>query len=338
MPLESSTDTVSLPTTEASASATTQDANPITSGSSAGDEGAKPTSVLDAVTSALKPKSDAVSPTAREGSTLSTTAPAQAGEVLPEEISPEELNSQKPQTKRRMEQLLGRIKAQDTQVTELSQRAQKFDSVMSFVEQNGITPDDWKSGLEIMKLLKTDPVKAWEKLAPITEQLRGHIGDVLPDDLQRRVQLGYISEPDARALHQAQRREAITREGVQANEQRTAEQREQQQLQTVVRDVTSAVTGWETSKKSSDPDWHLKESRINQLVKLEVYENGYPSTKAAAIKMADAIYDTVTKELRSLSPKPQAVRSAHGAGSSIPSAAQPKSLLEAIQLSMRKTA
>lgn len=325
--------------------AATSDANPATSGSSTeattGEKG--PSSVLDAVTAALKPKLDGeASPTSREqGSTLSTTAkPVQAGDdaLLPEEISKEELDAQKPQTKRRMEQLLGRIKDQGSQLASASERAQKFDSVMSFVERNGISPEDWKSGLEVMALMKRDPVAAWERLAPIAEQLRSHIGDVLPPDLKRRVDLGYISEPDARALHQAQRREAITRETVQADEQRNAEQREHQQLQTVVRDVTQAVVDWETLKKGSDPDWHLKEPRINQLVRLEVYEKGYPSTKAAAIKMTSDIYDAVTKELRSLAPKPQAVRSAHGAGSSIPTAAQPKSLLEAIQLGLRKTA
>jgi hypothetical protein len=337
-------------TPEASPSEPVSDVNQSTPVSSTGDEGVKsPTSVLDAVTAALVQKaSDGVSPPSKDkGSTASATAsdPAAGDPAKPEDplgeikISPEELAAQKPQTRQRMEQLLGTIKELKSQTTALSERAQQYDSVLSFVDRHGITPEDWKSGLEVMALMKGDPVQAWERLQPIVSHLQAYIGNVLPPELQRRVDLGYISEPDARALNQAQRREAITRETVQERDQRAAEQREQDSVRGVVRDVTSTVTAWENAKKSSDPDWHLKEPRINQLVRLEVYEKGYPNTKAAALKMVEGIHETVTKELRTLTPKPNTVRPAHGAGTSSPTAAEPKSLLEAIRLGInRKTA
>lgn len=337
------TTTVSAGTTDTATDAgTTSDVKQVTSGSSAGDEGDKgPKSMIDAVKAALAPK------TGSEGSPPSQTQdqtnagpndPAKKdADELPEEVTEEELKDQKPKTRKRIEQLLGKVKTLGSQVGDLSPKAQQFDQLTGFIERNNLSREDVNVGFEVMGLMKADPVKALEKLTPIVQQLQQLVGDVLPAELQERVRLGYISEADARSLNRSQRGEALAREQVRQTEQRTTEQRETERVQGVVRDVSSTISEWEKGKSSSDPDWHLKQGRIDQLVRLEVYEKGYPKTAKDAVTMVGRIYDEVTKEVRRLVPKPSAVTAATGT-TSTQTAAAPKTMLEAIQAGLRKTA
>ncbi len=311
------------------------------------DSGQKATgSMLDAVVSALKPSKGA-----DEGSPASQTQDPKTNadpnvpkddepreEQLPEEVTEEELNDQKPKTRKRIEQLLGKVRTLGSQVTDLSPKAQEFDKLVNFIADNGLSKQDLDATFEIVSAIRNDPTKAYKALTPIYQALQQAVGDILPTELQERVRLGYISEADARALHRAQRSEALTREQSERTEQRRTEQSERERKQTLVRDVSSTVGTWEQGKASSDPDWHLKQSRINELIRLKVYEQGYPDTKEAAVKLCNDVYDDVTKEIRRLSPKPQEKQAVNGNASSRDTAAEPKSILEAVQFGLRKTA
>jgi hypothetical protein len=145
------------------------------------------------------------------------------------------------------------------------------------------------------------------------------------------VRLGYISEQDARELHRSQTRAQLADKRVQETQDEARQRDEAAQRQKVIGDVSSAADQWEAAKKSSDPDWHLKAQRIDQLVRLKVYEEGYPTTKDALLKMLNGVHESVTKEVRQFIPKPQAHKPAGTGGSSTSNVTAPKSLLEAIQ-------
>lgn len=343
MPLGSSS-TEATSTGDASTTAaadTNSDVNQTTSGTSTGDEGDKgPTSMVEAVKAALAPK------TGSEGSPPSQTpektnagpdAAKKDADELPEEVTEEELKDQKPKTRKRIEQLLGKVRTLGSQVGDLSGKAQQYDQIDGYIKRNGLSRDDVNVGFEVMGMMKSDPVKALERLTPIVQQLQQLVGDVLPAELQERVRLGYISEADARSLNRSQRGEVLAREQTQRVQQQTTEQRETERVQGLVRDVSSTVSEWEKGKSSSDPDWHLKQGRVDQLVRLEVYEKGYPKTAKEAVAMVNGIYDTVTKEIRKLGPRPQALTPVSGT-TSTQTAAAPKNMLEAIQAGLRKSA
>lgn len=92
---------------------------------------------------------------------------------------------------------------------------------------------------------------------------------------------------------------------------------------------------WERQKSGKDLEWSKKSVRVHELAKLEVMQNGPPTTPQNAVEMFNRIYDRVTADLRALMPKPSPVRALNGGASSARSTAEPKSMLEAIRMSTR---
>lgn len=341
MPPDSSTG-IETSTAGEDTAVTNSDVNQTATEASAGGDEGKNTqgTILDAVTSALK------SPAEGEGSPASQTQdqttkaddPAAKSEELPEEVTEDELKDQKPKTRKRIEQLLGKVRTVSQERDAFAPKAAEYDKIVEFMRKSKLSQQDMNVLFELGALVRGDPEKALERLTPIYQQLQQLVGDVLPAELQERVRLGYISEQDARELHRSRTSAKLANTRAQETQRETAEQQEQNRRAGIVRDVSSAVSDWETAKKTSDPDWPLKAARIDELVRLEVYEKGYPQTQKAAVEMVEKIYDSVTKELRKLSPRPTAKDTAKPGGSSASTVAEPKSLLDAIRIGINNAA
>jgi hypothetical protein len=311
------------------------------SGSSTEDTNQGASSMLEAVQSALnveKPEPE-TSPTPEPtGSKDASSDSAKADEKVAEDaLSEDDKRNLKPKVAKRIESLLNDRTTLRNEITGLKTKAADFDKFIGFVQGNNLSTEDMNSGFEIMALLKQDPAKAWERLQPIVASLQQIVGERLPADLEEKVRLGYINEEDARALAKAQNglkiRDAQAQEAAQRNQEATQE-RERQAL---VGSVSNAASEWERSQAKNDPDWHLKSARLQELMKLSVYENGYPASSDEVMKRLDAAKDQVTKELRKLNPRPRAINPVLGASSNPRSVAEPKNMLEAIQNSLRAT-
>jgi hypothetical protein len=328
----------STPTAGDDAAAPVSDVNETApAASSESTDGKTEGSVVDAVVSALRPKTDGEgSPASQTPDSTKAEDPAKAqAEELSDDVTAEELADQKPKTRKRIEQLLGKVKTLSTERDAMSSKVAEFDKFVGFIAKNNLTQEDVNSIFEIGALVRSnDPAAALEKLTPVYQQLQKLAGVVLPPDLDERVRLGYIAEPDARELHRSRTEAKLAQQRQSETERKATEDREQERRSGIVRDVSSAISSWETAKKTSDPDWHLKAQRIDQRVRLEVYEKGYPETKDAAVKMINSIYDEVTKEIRGLVPKAPAKSPAVAGGSSTSTVAEPKSLLDAIRIGM----
>jgi len=294
--------------------------------------------MLDAVKAALEPKEQETSPPSEpEDSKAGST---EKPEEKPEEgLSDEDRKNLKPKVAKRIDSLLNDRKTLRAENDGLKQKAANLDEMLGFFQRSNLSPEDVKTGHTIMALMKSSPAKAYEMLQPIVSQLASIVGEgPLPQDLAEKVRLGYINEADARALAKANSRLQLNESAEQNRAAREAAEEAERGRQALVTDVASAASAWERDTAKNDPDWHLKSARVHELMKLSVYEKGYPTSDADVRARLKDAHEQVGKELRRLNPRPKAINPVTGQSSPPRSAAEPKTMLEAIQAGLRGAA
>lgn len=302
---------------------TTQDAS--TSDSSTGEkkDDNKPTNIADAVRAALF-KGEEQSSGSGEGEGEDTGEPddatkeksKEAEEEDPGDLTDEELKSYKPKTRRRFEKLDRENKAYVAEIKQLKPQAEGFQAVQKYAKDANLSREDVNTGFEIMRLMRNDPVKAWEALEPIVQQLQAMVGNILPADLQSQVTAGKITPEHAKELSRLRAERGISssvqRETAERTQKENAAQAAEQSL-ALQNDVALGITKWENDWKASDPDYSLKQSRVNEAIELELNRavllakegkpNNLPRTVEQAVKLANDVKKRVEKEMRQFLPK-----------------------------------
>lgn len=312
--------------------------------SSAEPKGEKP-DLLSAVKAALKP-ADASPAAKTEGSEPAKDAAAldkdadKATEA--DDLTEEELARLKPKTQKRIENLTAARRERDGKIAELEPKAQQFEKMQRFISDARLSIPEVNDGFEVMRLLKNDPLKAWERLEPIFNQLQLMVGKVLPEDLQTAVNEGRLTEDHARELATTRSRAAVSTAQVQQRDRDDQDKQRQQSFKEHQTRVGTAVSEWEKSKAGSDPEWKLKQSRVMEIVRLETLEReradeNFVWTPEDAVKFANTALDRVTKELKQFNPKPKAVTPITDVASTR-SVAKPKNAFEAAKLALASAA
>lgn len=217
-----------------------------------------------------------------------------------------------------------RYKQEAQQLTEklkpLEEKAQQLDQIGGFMREHQLSGQEVTEGFQIMALMKTDPAKALEMLAPKLEALELATGKRLPPDLQQRVDAGdavpEVAQEAARARMEAEaaKRRATELEQAQQREQATARQQA----------FRTAIDTWEGSVKASDPDYSKKQQLVLDRAKLLMAAEP-PATPDAAVALAKRAYSEITEQLRSLLPR-QPTRTITSDKSSTTAAPAPNSL------------
>lgn len=298
--------------------------------------------LLDAVKAALKPPTEKAPDSKTEGSEPDKAAkPEEGKEAESDEHTEEELARLRPKTRKRIENLVAARRELEGHLAEIQPKAQQFDKMVRYIDNAGLSTEEVNDGFDVMRLLKHEPLKAWERLKPIFDQLRSMVGEVLPDDLQGAVNEGKITEAHAKELALTRTRAAVSTaqlERKNTEEQETATRNVHQERQTR---VSETIAGWEKSK-GSDPDWKLKQPRVMEKVELETArrERRDPSfvwTPEEALKFADEALRQVTDELKQFAPKPRAMNPITDVASTR-SEAKPVTLLEAAKQGLARMA
>lgn len=208
--------------------------------------------------------------------------------------------------------------------------AERYNNITNFLDENRVSADEAAAGLQIMALMKKDPVEALNALKPYIETLSQAAGYVLPEDIQSKVNDGYMDEDVGREL---------ARSRAQAQHERTQRealvQNQQQQTQAAhLHDVAMSVTEWEDRTRSTDPDYELKQAEIDDRVRVMVQEFGRPNTTQDALAMAKKAYSEVTERHKKRYGNRPAMRTASGVNLAGTPTAEPNSLMEAVQAAM----
>ncbi len=292
-------------------------------------------SLLDSVDEALKGSEVEASPDSGAGSETESAQPPPAEDPLGE-ITDEELNRYGPRTQRRIKQLLASRSELTAEAESLRPKAQSFDKIDEYIRQSRISNEDFAVLLEIGALVRNDPFTAYERLSAITAQLAKVTGHELPPDIQERVRLGYLSEEDARALVTSRNKAALVEQRAQEQTQQSQEEQRRTRVTAHVQTCRSTANQWEARHKATDPDWDQKQSRIGELIELEVYRNGYPPTQEQVVAMLDGFLKQVNGEFARFRPKPKEVRPTIGSASPRAGAAEPKTLMDAVNAALAR--
>ena len=223
-----------------------------------------------------------------------------------------------------------RFKKLITERNQYKEDATQYGKITGFLDQNNVTAEEAAQGLQIMALMKQDPAKALEALQPYVQSLSEVTGATMPDDIQARVNDGYLDEDAGKEL--ARSRGEVARER-QMREQVEQRQFQQEQAQSVGQ-VVSAVTDWETRTRQSDPDYELKQDEMDDRVKVLVAEKGRPQSADAALAMARQAYDEVNARYSQKFANKRPIKTASGGKLSGTPTPEPQSLMEAVQAAL----
>ena len=230
-------------------------------------------------------------------------------------------------------------------------RAERFDGLMTYINKSGLQPDQVNQGFEVMSTLvraQTDPAaaqRALEMLTPVVMQLQQSLGTELPEDLANEVRQGYISQVRARELSQLRGTSQMYQLSAQQREQQLAQHQEAAQRQEQHQGISTAVSEWERAWKASDPDYAVKQPLVMEAVELELLRmqraGQSPATAQDAVAMAQKVRQTVETRIKGFRPRQQQKFNdplSTDSGGNGRTAAEPKSMLEAMTLAARGSA
>lgn len=206
--------------------------------------------------------------------------------------------------------------------------AERYQNVQTFLEQNNLSGDEAADMLTIAGLMKTNPREAWERARPTIEKLMIAAGEILPQDLEARVQQGDIPADQAyelsalRAQTESQRRAA-----------EWAAQQQQRYLQAQTASALQQTASmWEGERTATDPDFARKLPWIEREVSFLQAREGRPTTPEGVRDQLNRAHAAVTTQLRSLTPAPakKAIKPVMGGQGKSSGAPKAKSVLDIV--------
>ncbi len=217
--------------------------------------------------------------------------------------------------------------------------AGRYRNVQNYLDSQGLSAPEAADGLEIMGLMKTDPVEAWKKLKPMVQTLLVAAGEVLPDDLRQRVEKNELTRESA--LEISRLKAAQNAVAVRTKYQETqAQRRGATEIQT---SITSAVDTWEADRRLKDPTFDAKFPRIQEKIAFLHATEGVPDNVDGVKAQLKKAYDAVNKETSS-APKPRlqqrkpAITPVRGGQVAGNARAEPKSYLDIVKAGRRQSA
>jgi len=166
----------------------------------------------------------------------------------------------------------------------LEPQAKRTQVLDEYVAAHNIQPQQLQSALEYLRLLNTEPQKAYEMLKPTYERLAMLSGDRLPTDLQEQVTAGVIPAEVAKELAQARSGKEYQQWQSQT-QQMTAAQRQEYSIQ-------GAIDSWAATTMQRDPDLSRGGDKYNYLdMKLKALRlSTPPKTPEEGLRLTEQAY------------------------------------------------
>jgi hypothetical protein len=292
-----------------------------------GQEPAPPKTAYEAVQRAMSKQRDDAAAAAQPQQ--QPAAQQQPGEQPQGQQQPAEQPGQQPKqggepakdANTRIRELNGRVKA-------LEPKAAYWDQLANWAHGNGLTSQDVTTGLELMRLVRVDPIAARRLLDPIVDRVNRFVGEVLPPDLQEKVEAGRLDEETARELAQQRAGTELRTQRDREEQQQRQLQEEQQRVERHANAVGDAVKRWEGAWAGSDPDYRVKQPHVSRAISHLMMTEGVPPTIEAALDLCVRAKKQVEQDLQSFVPRPQEQRGPTG-GAAPRSTTAPKSSIEA---------
>lgn len=163
--------------------------------------------------------------------------------------------------------------------------SENYRELVQYTEAHGITPKEFNDGVEIMALMKRDPVQALARLEPMVLNLMTMTGRALPPDLHQRVQNGSLSVDDAKVMSKQRAELALSQRRFEFDTQL----RERQQAVNHQQALAQAADGWQARMMKADPTFLDKARQVPFQKELAwmIRQEGAPTTPQGVIGMLE---------------------------------------------------
>jgi len=208
----------------------------------------------------------------------------------------------------------------------LMQVEEHFRTLQNSARASGMNEDQIAQYFELPMLMQNDPAKAYELIQGFQSDMAARYGMTVPDDLQKKVDDGYIDEESAQRLARAEAESRMTQQAMQAKQ---AEAEETARMATA-QAVSSAVTSYEQQLANSDPDYQSKQKWLYEKLQVRKLASGLPESPEQAIEWVNEAYGEINETFKAMAPPPQPKRTLSSRGVNQPSSAPPASMYEAV--------
>ncbi len=216
---------------------------------------------------------------------------------------------------------------------QLAEKAKHYEEISDYMRANGLSNTEMAQGFEVMALMKNDPFRAKEILNQHMSKLSEFTGDILPTDIQDKLDNGFIDTEAAKELASYRARNQLSAKATEEYKAQAAEaanaERKQQMYQ--------AVVDWESKISMRDSEYKNKQSLVTDRVKSIMQSSGNPQSPEDAVKYVEQAYNDINQRLGSLAGRntPSRMNNSYGSSSGN-SAPQPRSLQEAVLWAARR--
>jgi hypothetical protein len=308
--------------------------------SSEAPKGETKETLLEAVMKAVKPDDGSEEGTETPPASETAEGPktdAQTGERkgpdLSKDPTPEELQSYKQDTRKRIEQLL-------SERNSFRAEADVTRTLREFLVVNDIAREDFQLTLDLAAAMRRGDFKTFlEGIGPYVQLATQALGITLPTDLQSEVQTGRVSYDAAAQMSRDRYARALAEQRAGRATQVLTNQQTQQQQAQFARSIEHSVTEWENTVRQADPDYARKEATVQNFLWAVVREQGPPQSPEHAVQIAREAYARANNTLRAFAPQLRGTRPVPSSvnRSGAPTArAEPKTMTEAALLGLER--
>ena len=212
----------------------------------------------------------------------------------------------------------------------LKPKAEQYEKITTFMTTNRLSAEEMAKGLQVMALMKNNPVEAYKVLQGYVQNLAPLTGEVLLEDLKKEVEDGFIPESRAKELARLK----AEREYSESYQRAMAEEREREAEAARGRQMYDAVATWEAQEKAKDPDWDKKYEMVMDRVRTLVGA-GRPQSASEAVEVARRALADINSRLRPLAGRSVDLRSPTSSLSSASTRPAPRSLEDVVRMGLQ---
>jgi hypothetical protein len=228
----------------------------------------------------------------------------------------------------RFKELIKEKNTYKAKVAEYESDAKQYRQIQEFMQSSQLTAEEVAEGLVLLAEMKSgDAGKAYDALQKKLEALAVTAGKKLPQDIEQRIEQGYVDRETAEQLYQQQAVAQRQAQLAQARLNQTAVENQRQQ----VHNIANTVAAWESATRVSDPDFDIKAELVRDRVRAKMASLGMPRTPDEALALSKGAYEEVSQMLKRAQGPKQAMRTAVGGKVNGSAAPEPQNLLDVIR-------
>jgi len=210
----------------------------------------------------------------------------------------------------------------------LKDDSEQYSKITDFIGRNNLTSKEAVEGFKLMAAIRNNPNSAHEMLTKHLNNVSQITGRVLPEDIQSKVDDGFLDEDAAKELSQA--RANLAREQHLRKQDFARSQNEREHLES--QRWGESLQSWGEATLGKDPDFSLKQPEFNDRVAALVSERGRPKSQAEMMNLVEDAYQAINERFKSRQPQPTQLKTVTGGKLSGTPITEPKSLSEAITM------